>query len=296
MFKNLRTSTKLTLLCAMFIISIAATTYSLVAEKQIAIAFARKELIGSKFLETLRSVYDTVLTGTPFNPLAPEPAPSAHKMVEALTTAQSDAAPALRTCEVVQDLSGALSRLASDTSVDGSANAINLLAKMQQLAARIGDDSNLTLDTDLDTYYLQNILVEQLPKLLSRLGELRMVITEAAGVVTPFSETNAHVLVLDGLIESATGEIKIKLAAAYRGNADGSLKRAVDSTYADLFSSTDAFVGRLKASSVDGGATETNISALEREYEALVISANSAWAGSQSHLRRLLQLRIDELL
>ena len=34
----------------MFIISIAATTYSLVAEKQIAIAFARKELIGSKFL------------------------------------------------------------------------------------------------------------------------------------------------------------------------------------------------------------------------------------------------------
>ncbi len=41
MFKNLRTSTKITVLCAMFIISIAATTYSLVTEKQIAIAFAR---------------------------------------------------------------------------------------------------------------------------------------------------------------------------------------------------------------------------------------------------------------
>ena len=50
MFKNLRTSAKLILLCAMFIISIGVTTYSLVAEKQIAIAFARKELIGSKFL------------------------------------------------------------------------------------------------------------------------------------------------------------------------------------------------------------------------------------------------------
>ena len=87
MFKNLRTSTKLTLLCAMFIISIAATTYSLVAEKQIAIAFARKELIGSKFLDTLRSIYATVLTGRPFNPLAPEQGASANKMVEALTTA-----------------------------------------------------------------------------------------------------------------------------------------------------------------------------------------------------------------
>src|SRR5215471_16983230 len=296
MFKNLRTSTKLTLLCAMFIISIAATTYSLVTEKQIAIAFARKELIGSKFLETLRSIYDTVLTGRPFNPLAPESDASARKMVDALTTAQSDAALALHTTEVVQDLSSALSRLGSIHPVGDSANALDLLAKMQQLASRIGDDSNLTLDTDLDTYYLQNILVEQLPKLLGRIGELRMLITEAAGVVTPSSETNAHVLVLDGLIESATGEIKNKLAAAYRGNADGSLKRAVDSTYATLFSSTDAFVDRLKASSFDGGATETNNAALEREYEAVASSANKAWAGSQSQLDRLLQLRIDMLL
>src|SRR5215471_4195747 len=296
MFKNLRTSTKLTLLCAMFIISIAATTYSLVTEKQIAIAFARKELIGSKFLETLRSIYDTVLTGRPFNPLAPESDASARKMVDALTTAQSDAALALHTTEVVQDLSSALSRLGSIHPVGDSANALDLLAKMQQLASRIGDDSNLTLDTDLDTYYLQNILVEQLPKLLGRLGELRVVTSEAAGIATPSNETNAHVLVLDGLIESATGEIKNKLTAAYRGNGDGSLKRAVDSTYATLFSSTDTFVGSLKGSSVDGGANETNNAAFKREYEAVVSSANGAWAGSQSQLDRLLQLRIDQLL
>jgi signal transduction histidine kinase len=296
MFKNLRTSTKLTLLCAMFIISIAATTYSLVAEKQIAIAFARKELIGSKFLGTLGSIYETVLTGRPFNPLAPEPGASAHKIVEALTAAQSDAAPSLRTGEFVQDLSGALSRVGSNSPVIDSANPVDLLAKMQQLASRIGDDSNLTLDTDLDTYYLQNILVDQLPQLLGRLGELRMVTSDAAGVATPSNETNAHVLVLDGLIKSATGEIKGDLAAAYRGNADGSLKRSVDSTYAALLSSTDTFVGGLEASSVDGGATETNNAALERKYEAVVSSANRAWTVSQSQLDRLLQLRIDKLL
>jgi signal transduction histidine kinase len=296
MFKNLRTSTKLTLLCAMFIISIAATTYSLVAEKQIAIAFARNELIGSKFLGTLRSIYETVLTGRPFNPLAPAPGASAHKMVEALTAAQSGATPALRTGEFAEDLSGALSRLGSNSPVGDSPNAVDLLAKMQQLASRIGDDSNLTLDTDLDTYYLQNILVDQLPKLLRRVGELRMVTSEATSVANPSNETNARVLVLDGLIESATGEIKSNLAGAYRGNADGSLKRAVDSTYAALFSSTDNFLGGLKASSVDGGATETNSAALEREYEAVVSSANRAWTVSQSQLDRLLQLRIDKLL
>jgi hypothetical protein len=290
MFKNLRTSTKLTLLCAMFIISIAATTYSLVAEKQIAIAFARKELIGSKFLETLRSIYATVLTGRPFNPSAPEPDASAHKMVEALLTAQSEAASALHTREIVQDLSGALSRLGSKHPGGESANAVDLLVKMQQLASRVGDSSNLTLDTDLDTYYLQNTLVDQLPKLLGRLGELWRVTSEAAGGVAPSNENKAYVLVLHGLIESTIGEIKNNLASAYRGNADESLKRAIDPTYVALFSATDAYLTRLKTGDPNGDSA-----ALEREYETVVSSANSAWTVSQFQLDRLLQLRIDML-
>jgi signal transduction histidine kinase len=295
MFKNLRTSAKLILLCAMFIISIGVTTYSLVAEKQIAIAFARKELIGSKFLETLRSIYATVLISSPFGPLAPDRDASAHKVLEALTTAQSEAASALRTSEFVHDLSGALSRLGSNSPVGDSAGAIDLLAKMQQLASRIGDDSNLTLDTDLDTYYLQNILVDQLPKLLGRIGELRVATSEAAGVAIPSNETKAHVLVLEGLIGSAISEIKNNLAAAYRGNIDESLKQAVDSTYTALFLSADTYLAELRASSVDGGPAETKNAALGRDYEAVVNSALRAWTVSQSQLDRLLQLRIYKL-
>ena len=54
MFKNLSTSTKLIILCGMFILSISVTTASLVAEHRIAIDFARKELIGDNYLEVLR--------------------------------------------------------------------------------------------------------------------------------------------------------------------------------------------------------------------------------------------------
>ena len=43
MFKNLRTSTKLLLLCGMFVGTIILATYSLIEEKQIAIEFVRKE-------------------------------------------------------------------------------------------------------------------------------------------------------------------------------------------------------------------------------------------------------------
>jgi hypothetical protein len=53
-FKNLRTSTKLFILCGMFVGSIMLATYSLIDEKQIAISFVRKELVGAQYLEALR--------------------------------------------------------------------------------------------------------------------------------------------------------------------------------------------------------------------------------------------------
>ena len=44
MFRNLSTSTKLIVLCGAFIVAIAVAIYALVAEQQIAIEFAKKEL------------------------------------------------------------------------------------------------------------------------------------------------------------------------------------------------------------------------------------------------------------
>jgi|SRR5581483_5405204 len=61
MFKNLRTSTKLLLLCGVFVGALVVATYGLVAEKQIAIQFVRKELVGVQHLEALRGVYALVM-------------------------------------------------------------------------------------------------------------------------------------------------------------------------------------------------------------------------------------------
>ena len=58
----MRTSTKLFLLCGMFIGVIILATYSLIEEKQIAIEFVRKELVGARYLEALRGVYAGILS------------------------------------------------------------------------------------------------------------------------------------------------------------------------------------------------------------------------------------------
>jgi signal transduction histidine kinase len=281
MFKNLRTSTKLILLCGMFSASAAVATYNFVAEKQIAISFARKELVGSRFLAALRNINVALVNSRPFDPLAADSDSSKKKIPEALAAAQAAAAPALQTAEPTQALLSALNRLENSPT---NSEAIDALAKMQQLAVRIGDDSNLTLDTDLDTYYLQNILVDQVPKVLGFVGELQLAQLEKNGSSLFPDDGKAHVPLLSGLIVSSANEIKDALTAAYRGNLDGNLKRSLDLTYASLFSAADAFLA-----GVGNGGND-------RRYEAVVTSANDVWAKSQSELDRLLHARVDRLL
>src|SRR5262245_36283396 len=162
-FRNLSTSTKLALLCGTFVIAIAIAIYGLVAEKAIAIEFARKELVGTRYLETIRSVYRALLTDE-------RPLP-AEKMFQALGAAEADGAGKLQTAALNQELVAALRHLWVGEPEGGRTGGrfLAALAAAERLASRVGDDSNLTLDPDLDTYYLQNIVVKGLPAILGHL-------------------------------------------------------------------------------------------------------------------------------
>jgi signal transduction histidine kinase len=291
MFQSLRTSTKLILLCTLFIVSVAVTTYSLVVEKQIAISFARKELTGSKFLAALRPAYVTILTHKPFNPSASDVDTSAQEALETFATTQAEAASTLQIGKLLEVVSDSYTRPGSPSQVGETASALDLLAKMQHLSALAGDSSNLTLDTDLDTYYVQNIVVDQLPKLLGRLGELQIIPIQTSAKATSSSEDNVRLLVLDGMIKSTTDDIKNDLIAAYRGSADDTLKQAIESKFSSLFSVVDAYLLVRRAGSLDSDAAQS-----QHDWELVLNSASSAWTASQVQLDRLLQTRINKLL
>jgi hypothetical protein len=161
--KNLRTSTKLFLLCGMFVGAILLATYSLIGEKQIAIRFAQKELVGAQYLEALRRVYAIILDDTG---LQDSEKPALGTL--AIATPQLP-----RTAKLAHDFAPTIGSLSSGLSGgERRVLVIGALAKARDLAAQLGDESNLALDPDLDSYYLQNIAVKGVPTLLSEIGEL----------------------------------------------------------------------------------------------------------------------------
>jgi hypothetical protein len=154
MFRNLRTGTKLILLCSAFIISIVVTTYALVAEKQIAIDVARKELAGSRYLAAVRDVYAGILTGSVPRTTSPD------DVLKMLAAAQADAPDQLQTADFEQELAGALRLLQWSQTEDAKVDflVLDALAKARRLALRVGEESTLVLDPQLDSYYLQNVI------------------------------------------------------------------------------------------------------------------------------------------
>lgn len=279
MFGNLRTSTKLLLLSGMFIVSLLVAAYGWLAEKQIAIDFARKELIGTRYLGALGKVYAGVLTDDA------KPA----EVLRMLAAAEVDAAGSLNSAELERDLAAAIRKHFEDAP-DGidQFRLVDTLSKARDLAARIGDNSGLALDPDLDSYYVQKILVKELPSLLLQLGELQTLLNtkpeSAAG-----GDSRVRALLLAGMIRSTLEEIERDSAAAYGGTAR--ITQSLTGSTRSMIAAVDSY---LKAASATDG--DTSSGALTNSYRTALDSVLGSWTAGQAELKHLLEMRLSDLL
>ena len=111
MFKNLRTSTKLFLLCGMFVGAIVLATYGLIEEKQIAIGFVRKELVGARYLEALRGVYTVILAENEDAHERPQKRGSVDAALDTLAKAEAETGGSLQTAQLAETLAAAVRNL-----------------------------------------------------------------------------------------------------------------------------------------------------------------------------------------
>jgi len=296
MFKNLRTSTKLFILCGTFMISVGVPIYGLVTEKQIAIDFARKELVGSRYLVTVRGIFAAIVAIQLNNEPLERRGASTDGILKALAEMESRGSGGFQTAEFAQALAAILRDLGSIKAEGGniSALALDAFSKAQTLAARIGDDSNLSLDPDLDSYYVQHIIAIKLPTFIGRLSELQEFFETSVAAGLPSIVREVRLPILVSQLRSTASEVKGNLEAAYRGNPDGNLKQAIDREFAAMMSSMNSYLGVLSVSATGVDARDTTTH--NRFHVRALDSAIKAWVVAQSELDRLLQQRIDNLL
>ena len=289
MFKHLRTSTKLFILCTTFLASVGVPVYGLVAEKQIAIAFARKEQAGSSYLVAVRELYQSILALSLGNG---KTAASLDASLATLSRAEAAFAGMGGTADLAKAVDVSLRRLWLSGAEHEDALIAQALRSVQVLAQRVGDDSNLALDPDLDTYYLQNIVTKELPSYFGRFWALHRFLKEGAKPTASLMASSTGLPILKGLLRTAISQIDADLTAAYRGNADGLLPQAAGNEFSAMHKSTDAYL----ASLADGQGAALAVAPSAAMLREVIVDAMAAWRAAHSELDRLLQQRIDGLL
>ncbi len=293
MFRNLSTSTKLLVLCGLFVLSLAVTAYSLVTEQQIAIQFASKELVGSQYIAALRPVYDVTLAQQ--GERGTVALIRTDELIRVLSE-QGGSAAGFQTNELEQALADALRDLPLTMTEGASGNdpVQKVLARARSLIVRAADDSNLTLDPDIDTYYLQTIVTTKLPVWLAQLAQMQALFDGPAPSGASSEGHKIRFQVLEGVLQSTLDDTADELQAAFRGSNGAGVREATEGAVAAAIAESRSYLDALRARMNDNGAADPGSDNLHG-YAAAAVSATSAWTAIQKDLDRLLQKRIDGL-
>lgn len=290
MFKDLRAGTKFLILCGVSLALTSVATYALLAEKQIAISFVHSELVGSKYLAMLRPIYRAVLDTQSEANQAGRPIAPPTDAVASLSRADADTG-ILQIGNAMQGLAASLRELEGTNAASASSEAyLSALKNLREIAARIGDDSKLTLDPVIDTYHVQDIAVIRLPTALEEIGQAQLLTSQT--VAGDSVDRRGRLIALETLLRANTDAIGNDLRVAQRGNPDSVLQQTVEPAAANFATNANAFLDALRAFvQSDAGTTRGTSST----YAAAVTSALDAWEATQKRLDQLLMQRIDTL-
>jgi signal transduction histidine kinase len=295
MLKNLNTGTRLFILCTAFSIPFAAAIYSLVTEKQIAIKFAQREIAGIEQLTHLRELYAGILTGEWKR--ANRLTPGAVAITEGGLDSDIAARGAVPAATLKRSLEENVSKLQTTQDSEHRVKLVkDALTAGRNLISRIGDDSYLALDPVLETYYVQDIVIDKVPSLLSRVGEAQAILRASFPANSLSDENKTRLNELSGILQSHIESLRRDVAAAYRGDTSGRLKQFIEPGIARMLATAQAYQADLAASLVNARVIGLDAAALERTYSAAVAGALGAWAITEGELARLLRDRVDELV
>ena len=276
---------KLNGIAGLFLVPVALLAWQLLNQSRKDITFASKELDGSAYLQ---SVWPVMVAATEIDqsgvnvPIAAFES-RARQFDASLDTAESS--------QAALQAAAALSIGGRDDKV------VDLIAKLRTLIGKTADGSNLTLDPDLDSFYVQDVVTVKLPAAVDLAAVLLAKIREQSASASLTDENKADLLIQLGSFSSVLDDVNSDLATAFKGNPDGLVKpvlepllksfNQVTGDYRDLVAkiATD-----LRNDSLRG---KLDISNAVKAHAVVHEAIKSFWTGADSQLERLLAQRIQ---
>ncbi len=268
MFQSLRIAHKLGLPVLLFLFPIGYLLYALIAQQQIAIDFAHKEVAGTEYLSGLQHVHMALGRAATGGPAA-----DGAELAAAVTKLEAQHGDGMESAGKAKALSDIL----------GNKGAVETAKReaARTLIAQIGDKSNLILDPDLDSYYAMDIVVVKLPALADQTADLTAMAARAWAADATEKDRIALFVALGRFQETLSGVVA-SAQSGYSGNADGSLKQALSGPVAAAQKAAELLSDAADDRALTVAEVQTALAAQDKLYTA-----------TSAELERLLTQRIS---
>jgi diguanylate cyclase (GGDEF)-like protein len=174
----------------------------------------------------------------------------------------------------------------------------HLISSANNLIAKVGDQSNLILDPDLDTYYLMDVTLLRLPEI----DALSREVTESfrkigsSFALTP-SETS-HLQLLAGQISAMQKGLKHSFSSAFNGSRDGSVRKALEAISADYNNQIDSYLYSVQeeiSNRTSSSLSTSKQKSISEHQFGLNQATHELWNKTALELKRLLEKRVSGL-
>ena len=297
LFRRVGFRAKALIISAVFAVPIAALSTSYYTDKAAAIGFSAKERLGIEYGNALRPLQDllqqqrqAVLRAGPEGkaPAAPDAAPLEAALAKA-AAAEAKLGEELGTAKAFAAFKAALAAPATGAGEAAYAAHSARAAALLDLLGVATDGSNLTLDPDIDTYYLMDAAYFRLPPMAEAAAQLR---DRGSALLAAGSATPAQ---LRGLIEQAAAlsahATGLQAGIAKANDYNGGVRAAVQETQA--LAEVQAFLKLVDATVLKPEGAQGDAAALTAAGQRALVALQGLNERSNAELDRLIAVRVE---
>ncbi|NJN16237.1 MAG: HAMP domain-containing protein [Oscillochloris sp.] len=306
---RLRYTHKFVLVAALFALPLLVALAFLVQEQNVRINAAAREIAGAEYLDALSEVYAPLLLhrhlalrGSAVGvPVEGEMAGIAAEVDAALDRMAAIDSRHGATLGVAGQFAGLQAdwiilrdrRITGDLAGD-YADYQRFVARIQALFTAVGDNSNLILDPDLNSYYVMDTVVLRLPEAQARIAQAMLLNEDLVPRAELLTDRRTELIMTLSLLRSNAASLNRNLATAF-ANDDGDLRGELLAPLLDYRYAANQMLSQFQAAA-EGDNRLIGTRALVDRGRATLLVAGELQQRAAPALIDLLQLRIDDLV
>ena len=295
MFKitDLKIRSKLSMIVAALVVPVILFGALFVNQALKDVAFAKKEIKGLEFLDGTWTTTMAIM-GAAEEGVAPSTKIGSRSDLKAVANKYA------KSLGLNEAYSQTLQKLDAvgypDNAMAENENADKAIEATRDMMIKIADASNLTLDPEVDSYYVMNMIVTTLSEANHRSDTIY---SAASHDVKDGLNNNAALAQLStqiALYEAARSSTRYSYEAAIKANASGELNAQIGTAYTAFDKAATAFVAEAQRVSTQlQNAEPVSLDRLLALHEATDTATDGLWRISGTSLRALLEQRINTL-